>query len=279
VRRVSAAGVADDATGLERAESFERRKRLSFHSAPDGRQSPATLAQLCMIEIGRDLEYHSDDIPLQPPQLVDQLITFVVTNLQPSNQVVLDASVTLRVRFPDGRFLTMRFNTAQSVHDTKAQIFARFAPDSANAHAGQYALFQAGGTFTQPRWLADERALSFYDLRPGEELEFKQRQCLVRSKFLSPWETIKTFIVDATLPVYLLAETIAVKLGLDHPDEVSGACCCARSHACTVFVESASRRTPTSAMATEHALTRRAARRPAALLPAVEETVFLQGQR
>jgi hypothetical protein len=207
---------------LERGESGERRKRLSFHRSPDGRQSPTSLFQLCMVEIGRDLDQYIDDIPLLGPVLVDQLITFVVTNLQPTNQVVLDASVTLRVRFPDGRFLTMRFNTAQSVHETKSQIFARFAPDTApGVTMQQYALFQPAGAFTQPRWLLDERSLSFYDLRPGEEIEFKQKQCLVRSKFLSPWETTKAFIVDGTLPVHQLAETIATKLGLEHPDEFS----------------------------------------------------------
>ena len=84
----------------------------------------------------------------------------------PMLQVVLEASVTLRVRFPDGRFLTMRFNTAHSVQDVKAQIFTRFAPDApaASVTMQQFALFQPAGTFTQPRWLQDDRLLSFYDL-------------------------------------------------------------------------------------------------------------------
>ena len=95
--------------------------------------------------------------------------------------IILDVEIVLRVRFPalDGRVTTMRFGSAQSVLDTKRQILAKLAEESrerstgnADSDCSQYGLFQPYGAFTQPRWLNDERSLSFYDLRPGLILFF-----------------------------------------------------------------------------------------------------------
>jgi hypothetical protein len=229
--------------GLERGTSGERRrKKLSFHASADGRtRSPASLLELCMLEIGRDLESYAHDIATLPSQMTERIIAFVVSKLQPatSNQLVVEPHVVLRVRFPgDGRVASMRFAAAQSVLETKSQIFAKLvhetaatntaaAPASFAAAAGsplsldQYSLFQPYGAFTQPRWLRDDRTLAFYDLRPGDELEFKPKMTLLRSRFLSPWDTIKTFVVDGTLTVQQLAITLATKLGRDNPDEYS----------------------------------------------------------
>jgi hypothetical protein len=248
---VSPALAAVGAT-LERGASHERRrKKLSFHTNADGRtRSPASLVELCMLEIGRDLESYATDIASLPSQMTERIIAFVVSKLmQPmltaTNQLVVEPHVVLRVRFPgDGRVASMRFAAAQSVLETKSQIFAKLlhestaatppssvlglAASSAAATAAtppsdvdQFGLFQPYGAFTQPRWLRDDCTLAFYDLRPGDELEFKQKMTLLRSRFLSPWDTIKTFVVDGTLTVQQLAATLATKLGRDNPDEYS----------------------------------------------------------
>ena len=84
------------------------------------------------------------------------------------------------MRFPalDGRVATMRFGSAQTVLDTKRQILVKLAEESRDGANGspddscsQYALFQPYGAFTQPRWLHDDRPLSFYDLRPGKHFK------------------------------------------------------------------------------------------------------------
>jgi hypothetical protein len=180
-----------------------------------------------MLEISRDLEFYSRDIAALPAQITERLIAFVVSKLNPSaaHQLVVEPHVVLRVRFPgDGRVASLRFNAAHSVLDTKSLIFAKLALEtspSADLALDQYGLFQPYGAFTQPRWLRDDRTLAFYDLRPGDEIEFKQKMTLLRSKFLSPWETIKTFVVDGTESVHQLATSLATRLGRDNPDEYS----------------------------------------------------------
>lgn len=69
------------------------------------------------------------------------------------------------------------------------------------------------------QWLDMKRCLDFYDIVGGDVVEIKKKHRFLRVKLVD--ETIKTILVDETLPVSDISTIICDHVGLSNPDEYS----------------------------------------------------------
>ena len=70
-------------------------------------------------------------------------------------------------------------------------------------------------------WLNKEKTLSYYDLKPGDIIEYKIKHTLMKIQFLGPWPTVKTFLLDESKTVGDLSIDIASKLSIPNSHEFS----------------------------------------------------------
>ncbi len=62
------------------------------------------------------------------------------------------------------------------------------------------------------KWLLQNKVLDFYDLKSGDILEFRKKHRPLKVQTLDG--TVKTIIVDESLPVQSIVETICEKFGM-----------------------------------------------------------------
>jgi talin len=84
-----------------------------------------------------------------------------------------------------------------------------------NLNFGDFALFYGA----QSMWLDVQKTLDFYDIKTGEAVEFKNK--FRPMKILFPNETIKTLLLDESLSVNLLVQSICEHISLSNPEELS----------------------------------------------------------
>lgn len=69
------------------------------------------------------------------------------------------------------------------------------------------------------KWLAQGRTLDFYDVKTGDTLEFKKKHRILKVKMMD--DSIKTFLIDESLPVKNIVEYVGQKLGIINIEEYS----------------------------------------------------------
>jgi len=69
------------------------------------------------------------------------------------------------------------------------------------------------------KWLAPGRTLDFYDIKSGDTLEFKKKHRALKVKMMD--DSIKTFLIDESLPVKDIVEYVGKKLGISNIEEYS----------------------------------------------------------
>ncbi|KAI9224863.1 hypothetical protein BC828DRAFT_435962 [Blastocladiella britannica] len=107
---------------------------------------------------------------------------------------------------------TISLSPLASVHDACAEIRAKLG----DAVGGDdHALFWPAAS----KWLVPTKALAFYELPPGELVEFKKKHRTLRVRLLDG--TIKTVLIDDSLPVLLLSQSVCAKIGIANADEYS----------------------------------------------------------
>eukprot|EP01117_Protostelium_nocturnum_P005741 TRINITY_DN206_c0_g2_i1.p1 TRINITY_DN206_c0_g2~~TRINITY_DN206_c0_g2_i1.p1 ORF type:complete len:980 (+),score=360.30 TRINITY_DN206_c0_g2_i1:1404-4343(+) len=129
--------------------------------------------------------------------------------------------IALKIRLiSQGRLVTFRFKLHGTVSDTLQMIQEKVRSDDPNKLL-HYGLFQRGNKFRNNRWLDGRKTLSYYDLKPGDVLDFRTKQTLIKIQFLGPWTTVKTLIVDESKTVAELSREIGEKLEVRNPEEFS----------------------------------------------------------
>ncbi|ORX59304.1 hypothetical protein BCR36DRAFT_408797 [Piromyces finnis] len=69
------------------------------------------------------------------------------------------------------------------------------------------------------KWLALGRTLDFYDIKTGDTLEFKKKHRILKVRMMD--DSIKTFLIDESLPVKSIVEYVGQKLGISNIEEYS----------------------------------------------------------
>eukprot|EP01113_Clastostelium_recurvatum_P003589 TRINITY_DN1156_c0_g1_i1.p1 TRINITY_DN1156_c0_g1~~TRINITY_DN1156_c0_g1_i1.p1 ORF type:complete len:1044 (+),score=272.67 TRINITY_DN1156_c0_g1_i1:98-3229(+) len=202
-----------------------------------------TLAELCQLSVAQHMDLHSEAIRSLPIDLMDKLISFMLDMLHP-RFLTQTQTRPLKIRLVrHNRTVTFRCLSHGTVAQAIQQIYERSETEDsipgASGSAGVYdvnsfGLFQPAGSFHKARWLKEDEALSFYDIDPSDQLDFKLKSTVLKLSFLGPWEkvvhplhlatldtTMKTFVVDESKTVAQIAQDIARKLGIKHREEFS----------------------------------------------------------
>jgi hypothetical protein len=124
-----------------------------------------TLAELCYQSIAEHLEYNSDAIKVLPIDLTERLIAYMVDRLHPRH-LVMTQTRAIKIRLiKQERSCTFRFLLHGTVGHAIQQIYEK--TEDGTVPAQQYGLFQPAGAFRQPRWLQEDKSLSYYDIDPS----------------------------------------------------------------------------------------------------------------
>lgn len=71
----------------------------------------------------------------------------------------------------------------------------------------------------QRKWLQPNKLLDFYDLNSSDTLEFRKKHRALKVKTMD--DSVKTILIDESLPVQQLVELICERIGLQNPEEYS----------------------------------------------------------
>jgi len=182
-----------------------------------------SLVDLCLYWIITEDNYmtlQTDAIKSLPVELIQQLMAFTVKTVQSK---LITTEIPLKIRLlRHNRLITFRFKLHGTVADTVQEIYEKAARnDGGPSDLAKYGLYQRGSGFRATRWLDPKKTLSNYDLKPGDVLDFRTVQTLLRVQFLGPWTTVKTFIVDESKTVAEISQEIGQKLEVPNPEEFS----------------------------------------------------------
>ncbi|KAI8614346.1 hypothetical protein BC830DRAFT_1169513 [Chytriomyces sp. MP71] len=106
----------------------------------------------------------------------------------------------------------LQFSGAAFVHDCYKDIRVKFGDAAGGADHGLF--WPDTG-----KWLAPSKVLDFYELKSGDYLEFKKKHCPLKVRTLD--ESVKTVLVDESLPISKLVLAVCERLGVQNPDEYS----------------------------------------------------------
>ncbi|KAJ3182603.1 Talin-1 [Gaertneriomyces sp. JEL0708] len=107
---------------------------------------------------------------------------------------------------------TMQFSGDLSVHDVCREIREKFGEGAGGTDHGL--LWPERGIWLQPTKLLD-----FYDLNSGDALEYRKKHRMLRVKTMDG--SVKTVLVDESLPVQQLVDIICEKIGIANSEEYS----------------------------------------------------------
>ncbi|KAJ3080017.1 hypothetical protein HK102_003368, partial [Quaeritorhiza haematococci] len=111
-----------------------------------------------------------------------------------------------------GTTKTLQFTGDKSVHEVCKEIREKFGEGAGGSDHGLFYPLQG-------KWFANNKILDFYDLKSGDALEFKKKHRPLKFRTLDG--SIKTVIVDESLPVQPLVEMVCERLGIANPEEYS----------------------------------------------------------
>eukprot|EP00005_Dracoamoeba_jomungandri_P004888 CAMPEP_0174252644 /NCGR_PEP_ID=MMETSP0439-20130205/2023_1 /TAXON_ID=0 /ORGANISM="Stereomyxa ramosa, Strain Chinc5" /LENGTH=2477 /DNA_ID=CAMNT_0015333213 /DNA_START=52 /DNA_END=7482 /DNA_ORIENTATION=+ len=126
-------------------------------------------------------------------------------------------SLQLKIVFSTtGVTKSMRFTQMMSVSETLKEI-----KDKTGEGGRDHGLMRPADPVTgrTARWLDPERTLQFYDIHAGETLELRKKHRPLKFKLMD--DTVKTMLIDDSLPVNAIVEHIGEKMGLRNPEEFS----------------------------------------------------------
>ncbi|KAJ3121843.1 Talin-1 [Nowakowskiella sp. JEL0407] len=105
-----------------------------------------------------------------------------------------------------------KFNSDLSVHEACKEIREKFGEAAGGLDHSLY--WPAQG-----KWLAASKVLDYYDLTSNDELEFKKKHRILKVGTVDG--SIKTVLVDQSLPIQQLVEIVCEKIGIQNPEEYS----------------------------------------------------------
>ncbi|KAJ3225658.1 Talin-1 [Chytriomyces hyalinus] len=107
---------------------------------------------------------------------------------------------------------TLQFSGATFVHDACKEIRTTFGETAGGSDHGLF--WPETG-----KWLHPSKVLDYYDLKTGDLLQFRKKHCPLKVKTLD--ESVKTVLVDESLPVGKLVLAVCERLGIHNADEYS----------------------------------------------------------
>ncbi|TPX69668.1 hypothetical protein SpCBS45565_g02300 [Spizellomyces sp. 'palustris'] len=107
---------------------------------------------------------------------------------------------------------TLQFSGDMSVHEVCREIREKFGEGAGGSDHGL--LWPDQG-----KWLQASKILDFYDLNSGDALEYRKKHRALKVKTMD--DSVKTVIIDESLPVQQLVEIICEKIGIQNPEEYS----------------------------------------------------------
>eukprot|EP01087_Luapelamoeba_hula_P023545 TRINITY_DN867_c0_g1_i1.p1 TRINITY_DN867_c0_g1~~TRINITY_DN867_c0_g1_i1.p1 ORF type:complete len:2538 (-),score=652.11 TRINITY_DN867_c0_g1_i1:59-7672(-) len=126
-------------------------------------------------------------------------------------------ALQLRVTFAStGQTKAMRFTSAMSISETLHEIKDKTGEGGRDHGLMRPADPKSGRT---AKWLQLDRTLMFYDIKANEELLLKKKHRPLKIELADG--TIKTFLIDDSLPVADIVEEVGKKMGLRNPEEFS----------------------------------------------------------
>ncbi|KHJ45469.1 I/LWEQ domain protein [Trichuris suis] len=129
------------------------------------------------------------------------------------------AVLSLKVRIADrGVLKTIQFDPTTIVYDA-CKIIREKMPE---AHLGlpkDYGLFLADEDPKKGVWMENGKTLEYYLVRSGDLLEYKKKLRTLKVRMLDG--TVKTLMVDDSLPVGQLMIVICARIGITNHDEYS----------------------------------------------------------
>jgi talin len=84
---------------------------------------------------------------------------------------------------------------------------------------------QAGGSDhglyfpAQSKWLINSKTLDFYDFKSGDLVEFRKKHRPLKVRMMD--NSLKTVLIDESLPVSQLVDAVCRKIGIANPEEYS----------------------------------------------------------
>jgi talin len=92
------------------------------------------------------------------------------------------------------------------VKDACTDIYEKLG-DKAPKERLDYSLFSPA----QSKWLQPTKTFQFYDIKSGDEMEYKNKQIALRIRLQDG--SVKTILIDETLPVEAVVEMICKRIG------------------------------------------------------------------
>ncbi|TPX50472.1 hypothetical protein SeLEV6574_g00877 [Synchytrium endobioticum] len=121
--------------------------------------------------------------------------------------------LALRVTVLDlGSSKTINFTGDMSVYEACKEIRDKFGTDTGGSDHG---IFWPAYN----KWLSNNKVLDFYDLTSGDDVEFKKKHRPLRVRTMDG--SVKTVLIDESLPVQALVETVCERIGVLNSEEYS----------------------------------------------------------
>ena len=98
-----------------------------------------------------------------------------------------------------------------SIHEVCKEIKERFE----GVGGADHGLFSA----EQGKWLLPSKIVDFYDLKSGDIVEYKKKHRPL--KFMTLDGSVKTAIIDETLPIQQLVDIVCSRIGITNSEEYS----------------------------------------------------------
>ncbi|KAJ3281672.1 Talin-1 [Borealophlyctis nickersoniae] len=107
---------------------------------------------------------------------------------------------------------TIQFTGDMSVHEVCREIRDKFGD---GAGGGDHGLLWP----EEGKWLAPAKVLDYYELKSGDALEYRKKHRVLKVKMMD--ESLKTVLIDDSLPVSQIVEIVCDKIGITNPEEYS----------------------------------------------------------
>jgi len=127
-------------------------------------------------------------------------------------------SLNLRIDIKEqGVTKVLRFAEQMSVHEVCKAIM-----EKTGVGGKDHALFQPTTHEADPgmgKWLRPDRTLEYYDMKQNDQLEYRKKHDIIKVKLVD--DTLKTVLVDLSLPVADVVQVVGKKIALKAADEFS----------------------------------------------------------
>ena len=112
---------------------------------------------------------------------------------------------------------SMRFAENMSAHEACKAIQERIEDGSSGMDHGIFKPLSEDSGPKGGRWLRPEKNLEYYDLKSGDVIEYRKKTSPLKIKLID--NSIKTFLVDNSLPTSEVVGVIGQKMGIKNWEE------------------------------------------------------------